>query len=87
MGHLLGSAGALEAVVTVLCLARGEVHPAPGGEAAGGSAAGIDGESPVALVLDRPLPLPAGRVAASSSLAFGGANAALVFTRWMGAGA
>jgi 3-oxoacyl-[acyl-carrier-protein] synthase II len=87
VGHLLGSAGALEAVVTVLCLARGEVHPAPGGEAAAGSAAGIDGESPVALVLDRPLPLPAGRVAASSSLAFGGANAALVFTRWMDAGA
>jgi 3-oxoacyl-[acyl-carrier-protein] synthase II len=78
VGHLLGSAGALEAVVTVLCLDRGEVHPAPG-------PSGLDAESPVALVLDRPLPLPAGRVAASSSLAFGGANAALVFTRWAGA--
>jgi 3-oxoacyl-[acyl-carrier-protein] synthase II len=29
IGHLLGSAGAVEAVVTALCLARGEVHPMP----------------------------------------------------------
>ena len=27
IGHLLGSAGAIEAVATLLCLMRGEVHP------------------------------------------------------------
>jgi 3-oxoacyl-[acyl-carrier-protein] synthase II len=91
VGHLLGSAGAIEAVVTVLCLARGELHPAPAGKAAGADAdadasAEIDRESAVALVLDLPLPLPEARVAASTSLAFGGANAALVFARWTGAG-
>jgi 3-oxoacyl-(acyl-carrier-protein) synthase len=76
IGHLLGSAGALEAVVTVLCLEHGEVHPAPriGGEA-------LDPALPSALVLDRPRPVPAARVALSTSLAFGGSNAALVFSR------
>ena len=29
-GHLLGAAGALEAVVCVLCLQEGEAHPVPG---------------------------------------------------------
>ena len=75
VGHLLGSAGAIEAAATVLCLRRGEVHPTPGpGE--------VDPESPVDLVLDRPRPLPEARVAVSTNLAFGGSNAALVFARW-----
>ena len=76
IGHLLGSAGAAEAVATVLCLARGAVHPTPadGGE--------IDPETPVRLVAGRPLPLPEARVALSLNLAFGGCNAALVFSRW-----
>ncbi len=78
VGHLLGSAGALEAVATVLCLARGEVHPcSTGGE--------VDPDLDVDLVLDRPRPLDSGpeapASALSTSLAFGGANAALVFTR------
>jgi 3-oxoacyl-[acyl-carrier-protein] synthase II len=77
LGHLLGSSGAIEAVTTVLCLERGELHPAPGGAEA-------DPEIPGALVLDRPLPLPAARAAVSTSLAFGGSNAALVFSRWTG---
>jgi 3-oxoacyl-(acyl-carrier-protein) synthase len=37
---------------------------------------------PAALVLDRPLPLPGARAAVSTSLAFGGSNAVLVFSRW-----
>jgi 3-oxoacyl-[acyl-carrier-protein] synthase II len=76
LGHLLGSSGAIEAVATVLCLRHGELHPVPTGE--GGA---VDPESPVSLVLDHPLPLPGVRAAVSTSLAFGGSNAALVFSR------
>jgi 3-oxoacyl-[acyl-carrier-protein] synthase II len=75
-GHLLGCSGSLEAVATILCLRHGELHPAPGtGEPA-------DPELPAALVVDAPLPLPGARAAVSTSLAFGGSNAALVFSRW-----
>jgi 3-oxoacyl-[acyl-carrier-protein] synthase II len=74
VGHLLGSAGALEAVATILCLLHGEVHPMPDD---GASDAGI----PLRLVLGQPLSLARARHALSTSLAFGGANAALVFTR------
>ena len=45
----------------------------------------LDPELPVSLVQDRPLPLPGVRAAVSTSLAFGGSNAALVFSRWAGA--
>jgi 3-oxoacyl-[acyl-carrier-protein] synthase II len=75
IGHLLGCSGAIEAVATVLCLRHGEVHPV---EVEGGE----DPELPVALVLDDPLPVPGVRAAVSTSLAFGGSNAALVFARW-----
>jgi len=72
VGHLLGSSGALEAVATVLCLLAAEVHPTPGdGEA--------DAELGVDLVLGRPRPVPEASTAVSTSFAFGGANAALVF--------
>jgi 3-oxoacyl-[acyl-carrier-protein] synthase II len=74
VGHLLGSAGALEAVATILCLLSGEVHPMPDGGAA-------DPAIRLRLVLGRPLSLSRARQALSTSLAFGGANAALVFTR------
>ena len=74
IGHLLGSAGAVEAVATVLGLARCEVHPMPaGGET--DPAIGLD------LVLGVPRALPRASCAISTSLAFGGANAVLVFTR------
>jgi 3-oxoacyl-[acyl-carrier-protein] synthase II len=74
IGHLLGSAGAVEAVCTVLGLARREVHPMPDtGEP--DPTLGLD------LVLGVPRPLSRAGCAISTSLAFGGANAVLVFTR------
>jgi len=73
VGHLLGSAGALEAVATVLCLESGWLDPAAGrGE--------VDPELPVNLVLGEPRKLAPGP-ALTLNLAFGGANAALVFDR------
>jgi 3-oxoacyl-[acyl-carrier-protein] synthase II len=79
VGHLLGSSGALEAVVTVLSLRRGELPPVPA------SADPVDPACPAALVIGRPLRLRSARAAVSTSLAFGGSNAALVFVRWTGA--
>ena len=72
VGHLLGSAGAIEAVATVLCLSRGVLHPVPDdGE--------TDPDTPLDLVREaRPLPAGGGP-AVSLNLAFGGCNAALVF--------
>lgn len=84
LGHLLGSSGAIEAVATVLCLRHGELHPVPSVEPpVPAETEGTDEDLPVALVLDRPLPLPEARAAVSTSLAFGGSNAALVFSRWV----
>jgi 3-oxoacyl-[acyl-carrier-protein] synthase II len=80
IGHLLGCSGAIEAVATVLCLQHGELHPVR-------VAGKADLELPVSLVLDAPLSLPGVRAAVSTSLAFGGSNAALVFSRWTGPGA
>jgi 3-oxoacyl-[acyl-carrier-protein] synthase II len=78
VGHLLGCSGAIEALVTVLSLARGELHPVP-------AAGPIDSSCPAPLVAGRPLAVPEARAALSTSLAFGGSNAALVFRRWTGA--
>ena len=72
LGHLLGSAGAVEAVATVLGLARREVHPMP-------PVGAIDEELGLALVLGAPRRLDRAAAALSTNLAFGGANAALVF--------
>ena len=72
VGHLLGSAGALEAVATVLCLRQCVVHPT----VEGGT---LDPETGVDLVLGSPRPIRNGAIAISTSFAFGGANAALVF--------
>ncbi|MFN7972664.1 MAG: beta-ketoacyl-[acyl-carrier-protein] synthase family protein [Acidobacteriota bacterium] len=73
VGHLLGSAGAIEAVVTVLCLVAREVHPTPGPDA-------VDPATPLRLVTGRPLAVPGCRSALSTNLAFGGSNAAIVFS-------
>lgn len=74
VGHLLGACGGLEAVVTVLCLQAGEVHPTPGHGA-------LDPECPVDLVRDTPRALQRCESALSVNLAFGGANAAIVLRR------
>lgn len=77
VGHLLGSAGAVEAAATVLALAAGTLPPTPG-------EGPVDPEIEVDLVLgaSRPLPVatPGPRAAVSLNLAFGGCNAAAVFT-------
>jgi 3-oxoacyl-[acyl-carrier-protein] synthase II len=74
IGHLLGAAGAVEAVATVRCLLEGVIHPTPGG----GS---VDPEAPVHLVR-RPESPRRLQVGLSLNLAFGGSNAALLFRRW-----
>jgi 3-oxoacyl-(acyl-carrier-protein) synthase len=75
VGHLLGSAGAIEAVATVLCLRDGEVHPTAG-------EGPLDAALLVNLVQGEPVPLAQG-AALSTDFAFGGANAALVLAAWM----
>ena len=75
VGHLLGSAGAIEALATVLSLLSGELHPV----AVDGA---VDPGTPVDLVQGVPRPLEGAALAASMNLAFGGANAALLFAPW-----
>jgi 3-oxoacyl-[acyl-carrier-protein] synthase II len=72
LGHLLGSAGAIEAVATVQSLQFRGVPPTAGGGA-------LDPALPLDLVRGRARPLDVPAAAVSTSLAFGGANAALVF--------
>jgi len=73
-GHLLGAAGALEAVVTVLALRRGELPPNAHCET-------VDPAIPLNLVRDAGHAAPDLRAAISSSFAFGGSNSVLAFTR------
>ena len=71
-GHTLGAAGALEAVVSLLCLRDGLLP------------AGLNRDTPdpslhaAYLVENRDAPL---RVVMSNSFGFGGANCALLFDR------
>ncbi|HEX2465579.1 MAG TPA: beta-ketoacyl-[acyl-carrier-protein] synthase family protein [Thermoanaerobaculia bacterium] len=71
LGHLLGTAGAIEAVSAVIGLLEKQVHPTSGGD-------GVDPALSVRLVHDAPLPMPELRTVLSVSLGFGGANAAVV---------
>lgn len=73
-GHLLGAAGALEAVITLLALHRQELPP---------NAFCHDPDPACALNLVREPGTPAAGLAAAvtSSFAFGGTNAALLFKR------
>jgi len=71
LGHLLGASGAIEAVAVVLALVERAVQPTAG-------AASADPELGVDLVVGAPRPLSPGAVGVSTSLAFGGANAAVV---------
>ncbi|MFT5687962.1 MAG: 3-oxoacyl-[acyl-carrier-protein] synthase II [Planctomycetota bacterium] len=72
IGHLLGSAGAVEAVVTVRTLQLSSVHPTPG-------LPSVDPAQPLDLVRGRARALENTNIGLSTNLAFGGANAALLF--------
>ena len=74
-GHLMGAAGVIEAMSTVLALMAGEIHATPGGNT-------IDPLLAVDLVVDHPRPMPKMRTALSTSFGFGGANAAVILARW-----
>ena len=73
-GHLLGGAGALEAIVTVLALYRGALPPNM-------HCATPDPACALALVREPGRRAPALAAAISNSFAFGGTNATLVFKR------
>ena len=73
-GHLLGAAGALEALITVLAVARRQLPPnAPGAQP--------DAALGLRLVPDTGAEVPALEAAISNSFAFGGTNATLLFRR------
>ena len=74
LGHLLGSAGAIEAIATLLSLQH-RIVPATPGRGAIDTSLGVD------LVVGEARHLSAARFALSTNLAFGGANAALVLER------
>ncbi|CAN7166670.1 beta-ketoacyl-[acyl-carrier-protein] synthase family protein [Variovorax sp. LjRoot290] len=73
-GHLLGAAGALEAVITVLALARRQLPP-------NAHCQTIDPECSLNLVREAGEAAPQLEAAISSSFAFGGTNAVLLFRR------
>lgn len=73
-GHLIGAAGALEAVLTVLALQQRRLPPNM-------HCAQPDPECPLALVLAPQQVAPDLDVALTSSFAFGGSNVALLFRR------
>ena len=73
-GHLLGAAGALEAVITVLALAQQKLPPNVNG-------GGTDAACPLQLVPEQGHHAPDLQAAISSSFAFGGSNVVLAFKR------
>jgi 3-oxoacyl-[acyl-carrier-protein] synthase II len=73
-GHLLGAAGALEAIVTVLAVYRGAIPPNM-------HCSQPDPDCGIALVREPGHMAPALKAAVSNSFAFGGTNATLVFKR------
>lgn len=73
-GHLLGAAGALEAAITVLALENGQLPPNAHAEQP-------DPAFGLSLVPAQGLAAPGLRAAMSSSFAFGGSNAVLLFER------
>ena len=73
MGHTLGAAGALEAIVTILSIREGCVPPTINLEDAGPEGDGIDLTPKVAAKQTI-------RAALSNSFGFGGQNTALIFT-------
>jgi len=75
LGHTLGAAGAVEAIVTIQALRNGVVPPTINLDDPDDAAAGLDLTPNVARERDV-------RVALSNSFGFGGQNTALVFRRW-----
>lgn len=73
VGHLMGAAGALEAVVTILSLHSAIVPPTAQTQAE-------DLAFPIDLVIGRPRALSNAKHALSLSLGFGGTNGALIFS-------
>ncbi len=76
-GHLLGAAGAVEAVFTILSLYHGRIPPTINLEQLDPECAGLE------LVRGTALEVPL-RYALSNSFGFGGTNATLVFKRFDG---
>jgi 3-oxoacyl-[acyl-carrier-protein] synthase II len=73
-GHLLGAAGALEALITVMSLRQRQAPPTP-------TCTSPDEACNVPLILGAAQSLPSLKAAISSSFAFGGTNVVLAFTR------
>jgi 3-oxoacyl-[acyl-carrier-protein] synthase II len=73
-GHLLGAAGALEAVITVLSLHHGCLPP-------NAHCSVPDPQCKLNLVLEPGVEAPHLKAALSNSFAFGGSNSALLFAR------
>lgn len=75
VGHLLGAAGSVAAVATVLGLIDRDVFPTPGG-------GDPDPALAVDLVLTESRAISGMRAGVSASFGFGGANAAVILGRW-----
>jgi 3-oxoacyl-[acyl-carrier-protein] synthase II len=75
IGHTLGAAGAIEAIVTILTMRDGCVPPTINLEDPDDAAAGLDLTPNTAARRDI-------RTAISNSFGFGGQNTAIVFRRW-----
>ena len=73
-GHLLGAAGALEAVITALAVQRGQLPPAV-------NCTEPEPECAIALVGASDVEAPNLKAAISNSFAFGGTNVVLAFRR------
>jgi 3-oxoacyl-[acyl-carrier-protein] synthase II len=77
LGHTLGAAGAIEAIVTILAIRTGQIPPTINLLDPDEAGEGLDLTPNVASTRDV-------RIALSTSFGFGGQNAALVFSRFEG---
>jgi 3-oxoacyl-[acyl-carrier-protein] synthase II len=75
IGHTLGAAGAIEAIVTILSIREGCVPPTINLVDPDPAGAGLDLVAGVARSQDIP-------IAMSNSFGFGGQNTALIIRRW-----
>lgn len=75
LGHTLGAAGAIEAIVTILAIRHGLIPPTINLASPDPAGEGLDLTPNAATTRDV-------RVAMSNSFGFGGQNTALIFARW-----